>query len=460
MNTLRNQINSFHTDIKELRKNGTGVLSESSLLRYFTFSSLYGAQGIPEGLTFYAIPAWMAMQGKSPTEIGSFIGVIGIPWSFKIFIAPLMDRYTFLPMGRKRPWVLLGQLGLVISLICTSLINDPLNNLSMLMVAGFFISFFGTTQDVAVDGMAIDIVPVNEQARANGLMWGSKTIGISLSLVTCTWIINTYDFSYAAIFLAFVVTCIFMIPLFLRENIGEKIILWSKGEASKKSKEVQLHSLKMIFKNLIKVFFLPTSLIMGIAIFIIAIGNGLMDTLLPIFTIQKIGWTNSHFSEVTALTKIVAGLLGMFVGGALVDLFGKVRMMSIFLILLIISIISIVFFKMYWNTPYFIAFFILAYDTLVTFLIIAILATAMELCWKRISATQFTLYMAINNLGRAAGAGYLGEIKTFFVAWEYVILIYVAASIIMLMLLAFINTEKHLLSISKLENNCLITEKE
>jgi PAT family beta-lactamase induction signal transducer AmpG len=80
----------------------------------------------------------MAMQGKSPTEIGSFIGIIGIPWSFKIFIAPIMDRYTFLPMGRKRPWILVGQLGLVISLIGASLINNPLNNLTLLMTAGFF----------------------------------------------------------------------------------------------------------------------------------------------------------------------------------------------------------------------------------------------------------------------------------------------------------------------------------
>lgn len=452
MNKFRHQINSFHTDIKELKKNGKVVLSESPLLRYFTFSSLYGAQGIPEGLTFYAIPAWMAINGKSPAEIGSFIGVIGIPWSFKILIAPLMDRYTFLSMGRKRPWVLFGQLGLIVSLLAASLINDPLNNLSMLMLAGFFISFFGATQDVAVDGMAIDIVPIHEQARANGLMWGSKTIGISLSLVTSTWIINTYGFNYAAIFLAFFITCIFVIPLLLKENIGEKMTPWSKGEVSKKSKEVQLHSLKMIFKNLIKVFFLPTSLIMGTAVFTIAIGNGLMDTLLPVFTIQEIGWTNSTFSQVTAIGNIVAGILGMFVGGVLVDYFGKIRMLTIFLSLLIISIVVMVAFKMYWKSPYFVACFIFAFNTLVTFQTIAVLATAMELCWKRISATQFTLYMAINNLGRAAGAGYLGEIKTFLVSWEYVILVYAVSSIIMLTLLTFMNTEKHLLSVSQLES--------
>jgi len=453
MNKVLKKINHCYTDFKTLRKTSKGALSESSLLRYFTFSSLYTAQGIPEGLTYFAIPAWLAMQGKSATEIGSFVGVVGIPWSFKILIAPLMDRYTYLPMGRKRPWILIGQLGLVVSLIVASLIPDPLNNLSLLMITGFFISFFGAFQDVAVDGMAIDIVPIHEQARANGLMWGSKTIGISLSLVICTWIINTYDFHYAPIFLAFVVACIFLIPLFLKENLGEKILPWSKGQACKKSKEIQVKSLKNIFQNLIKVFILPTSLVMGIGVFFINIGNGLMDSLLPVFTIQKIGWTDSSFSQIMAIANITAGLLGMFVGGALVDFFGKIRMMTIYLILLIILTVGVGILKNYWSNTIFIPGFIFSYYTLYTFLQIAIFATAMELCWKRISATQFTLYMAISNLGRATGAGYLGAIKSLLVEWDYVILVYTGSAIIMLLLLVFIKTEKHLLSVNRLENH-------
>ena len=220
------------------------------MLRYFTFSSLYVAQGIPEGLTFAAIPAWMAVNGKTPAEIGSFIAVIGIPWSFKILVAPLMDRFSFLPMGKRRPWVIFGQLGLIISLFCMAFVNDPLNNLSTLMAAGFFVSFFGAFQDVATDGMAIDIVPVNEQARANGLMWGSKTIGTSLSLAGGTFIINTYGFNYAVLILAFTVMCIIMIPILFREKPGEKLLPWTEGSPSKSSVRMQLTSWKIIFKSL------------------------------------------------------------------------------------------------------------------------------------------------------------------------------------------------------------------
>jgi PAT family beta-lactamase induction signal transducer AmpG len=448
------------TNFSFFKNKRTLVLSENALLRYFTFSSLYTAQGIPEGLTFYAIPAWLAMNGKTPAEIGSFIAAIGIPWSFKIIVAPLMDRFTYLPMGRKRPWVLLGQLGLVITLLCTALINDPLNNLDALIIAGFFISFFGALQDVAVDGMAIDILPLDEQARANGLMWGSKTIGISISLVVVTWVINTYGLSYATILLASIVFCILFIPLFIRENIGEKIIPWSKGQASTKSIQTQLRSLKAIFSNLFKVFFLPTSLILGIAVFFMSIGDGLIQALLPVFTIQEIGWTNSEFSQVTAIANIIAGISGMFIGGALVDYFGKIRMLSLFLMVSIALIIIMFVGKAHWSASFFVPGFIISYYILYTFQIIAVFAIAMELCWKRISATQFTLYMAISNLGRATGAGFLGELKEFLLGWEFVILVYAAAAFIMLLLLTRMNTKRHLLSIGILENRKLIIKNE
>lgn len=437
----------------EFEKKNTFILSENAFLRYFTFSSLYAAQGIPEGMTFFAIPAWLAMNDKSPAEIGAFVGVIGIPWSFKILVAPLMDRFTYLPMGRKRPWIIIGQFGLIISLLSAAFINDPLNNLNMLMVAGFFISFFGAFQDVAVDGMAIDILPINQQARANGLMWGSKTIGTSLSLTLTTWILNSYSLAIATTTLSIAVMLIILIPIYFRENIGEKIMPWTKGVASKISLKKQMTSWKVIFKSLFKVFFLPTSLIMGVAVFAISIGNGLMDTLLPVFTIQDLGWTNTDYSQIMAIANIVAGLAGMFIGGALIDFFGKKRMLSIYLIAQITITISIGIFKNYWPSTFFIPAYIITYYILNTFLLIAIFATAMELCWKRISATQFTLYMAISNLGRAAGAGYLGFFKDFLIKWEYVFLVYTLVSLIMLILLRYMNFKKHLVSVEVLENN-------
>ncbi|PVW16495.1 MFS transporter [Marixanthomonas spongiae] len=324
-------------------------LTDNALTRYITFSALYTAQGIPEGITFFAIPAWLAMNGKSPLEIAAFVGVIGIPWSFKILIAPLMDRFTFLAMGRKRPWVIFGQLGLIISFLCIGLVPDPLNNLSALMVAGFFISFFGAFQDVATDGMAVDVIPENEQARANGLMWGTKTIGISASLVIGTWLINTVGFSTAISSLSIAVATIMFFPIYFRERSGEKLMPWTPGAASPDSKQTQLKSWKHIFKCLYRVLRLKSSWVFAIGVFTVGLMFGLIDTLLPIFSIQELGWTNSYFSNVFSITTVVGGFLGMFIGGYLVDYFGKIKMLSIYLIFIIILIAIFAFLTNLWS---------------------------------------------------------------------------------------------------------------
>jgi PAT family beta-lactamase induction signal transducer AmpG len=200
------------------------ALSENALLRYLAFSALYFAQGIPEGLVMFGIPAWMAMNGKSPAEIGSFAAVAILPWSFKIIAAPLMDRVTYLPMGRRRPWIIFGQFGLFVSFASIAFIPDPLNNLNLLMLAAFTVSLFSIFQDIAVDGMAIDILPVDEQARANGLMWGSKALGVSAAVAAGSFIINNYGFYYAISALSYIVLLIMLVPVFLRERPGERMM--------------------------------------------------------------------------------------------------------------------------------------------------------------------------------------------------------------------------------------------
>ncbi len=419
------------------------ALSQHRFFRYFSFCILYVAQGIPEGMTYFGIPAWMAMNGKTPGEIGSFIGVIGIPWSFKILVAPLMDRFSFLPMGRRRPWVLFGQLGLILSFIAMSMISDPLNNMATLMIAGFWISFFGAFQDVATDGMAIDIVPIHEQARANGLMWGAKTVGISLSLVTGTWIINHYGFQQAILTLSIGVCLIMLVPLFLRERPGEKLLPWTTGETTPEVAKIQLHSFEKIFKSLWKVFVLPSSLLMGVAFFSFNTGVGLCDAILPVFTIQEAGWTNEAFSHVFSIINIISGVLGMVAGGFLADRFGKRKMVTIYLMVYVAAFVAMVLLKSYWNHDLVITGFMALYYVFYVFISIACFAIGMELCWCRVSATQFTLYMAISNMGRALGASLLGPLKENF-GWEYAILAVGILSLASLFFILLLRLKKHL----------------
>ena len=425
-------------------------LSENTFLRYLNFVALYVAQGIPEGMTLFGIPAWMAMNGKTPGEIGAFVAAFGLPWSFKIIVAPMMDRFTYLPMGRRRPWVLFGQIGLMISFIAMAFVPDPLNNLNLLMIAGFAVGFFGSFQDVATDGMAIDIVPIHQQARANGMMWGAKIIGTSASLAIGSWLINAYGFTTSILMLAVAVSIIMLAPLFLRERPGEKLLPWTKGKASVETQKMQLHNWSIIFKSLFKVFTLRNSLLLAFVLFVTQTAFNLIATLLPIFTVQELGWTNITYSQFFATASLIGGIGGMLIGGFLIDKFGKKRMLNIYFALLITINIALAFLQKYWSQTWFISGFMIIYQIFYVFTCIGLFANAMEFCWKKVSASQFTLYMTIGNLGRIAGAKLIGPIKTNF-TWEYTILSFTIIFAIAWLIFQLIHVGKHAEKLNNLE---------
>jgi PAT family beta-lactamase induction signal transducer AmpG len=426
------------------------ALSENSFLRYFNFIALYFAQGVPEGMLTFGIPAWLAMNGKSPGEIASFAIVGLLPWSFKFIVAPLMDRYTFLSMGRKRPWIIAGQIGLVVSCIYMAYIPDPLNNLNQLMIAAFMVGFFGAFQDVATDGMAVDIIPASQQAKANGLMWGSKICGMSISLAAGSWLLNKYGFTTAMLMIASVIGIIMLVPIFLKERPGEKTAPWTKGKASPENKKLQLDSWRSIFKSLYKVFSLRNSVLIALVLFTCSGGFKYISTLLPIFTVKELGWTNTDYSQYFGTAKLIGGIAGMILGGILIDRFGKKRMLNIYFLSMVLFMAILTFSKTYWSDRSFIYAFMIAYNAVYTFSCIGIFAIAMQCCWKKVSASQFTLYMTIANLGQMAFAALIGPIKANF-NWQ--VSLFAAAVFIAMawLLLQFLNIDKQMEKVVALE---------
>lgn len=440
----------FNIESPQQKTKSLPALSENTFLRYFNFIALYVAQGIPEGMTLFGIPAWMAMNGKSAGEIGSFVAAFGLPWSFKIIVAPLMDRFTYIPMGRRRPWVIFGQLGLMASFIAMAMVPDPLNNLGVLMAAGFAVGLFGSMQDVATDGMAIDIIPINQQARANGLMWGAKIIGTSASLAGGSWLLHHYGFSTAILMLSIMVCLIMLVPLFLRERPGEKLLPWSKGAASHETKNMQLESWSIIFKSLYRVFSLRNSLLLAVISFVSMGAFNYISTLLPIFTVKALGWTDVEYSQLFAVASLIGGIGGMIIGGILIDKFGKIRMMNIYFFGLIALTVGFVYFKSYWIHFGFISGFMIGFQILYVFSSIGIFAIAMECCWKKVSASQFTLYMTIGNLGRIAGAKMIGPMKEQF-SWEYTLLGFAILMAVSLFFMMYLNIKNHVKHVGNLD---------
>ena len=199
------------------------VLSENRKLRIVTLFLFYFAQGLPFGLIDYALPAWLAQNGASAAAIGSVLALVILPWTFKLVYGFAMDRYVFLAMGRRRPWIMVGQSGIIAAFLAMAFSNPGVNEIGLLAAFAFALGLASAVQDVAVDGLAIDILPPGEIERVNGYMFGGQAIGIAAGAAVSGTLIAYEGLPAAALALAGVTTAILVLVMVVRERPGERL---------------------------------------------------------------------------------------------------------------------------------------------------------------------------------------------------------------------------------------------
>ncbi|MDP1631638.1 MAG: MFS transporter [Caulobacter sp.] len=371
---------------------------------------LYAAQGAPEGLLYIAVPAWLVAQGATAAEIGSYIAIILLPWSLKFINGLLMDRFAFPAMGRRRPWLLAAQFALVLTLVAISLQGPSANLVVTMTIIGFCVNLAGAFQDVAIDGMAIDIVPEHERARANGVMWGGKTLGISGGAIVTGMLISHLGLAAAALASAAFVSLVFLFPLFLRERPGERLFPWSRGDASVEAGPRPASRFKDIARALLTVLIRPQSLLFALGLFLAMISYGLHTAFGPVMAVKRLAWTTEAYSTLAGAANLVGGLFGLVLSGFIADRLGPTRTVVIAVGGMAALQAALAVVPGYWSAQGVFAGFILLHSVLFVLLSVALYASAMGLCQPLVAATQFSIYMAILNLGTSAGAHNFGGV--------------------------------------------------
>jgi RhtX/FptX family siderophore transporter len=147
-----------------------------SVRRFTLLGSLYFAQGLPFGFFVQAIPVILRSQGYSLEAIG-LTSLLAAPWALKFLWAPIVDRRWWPRIGRRRSWILAMQLAGVV--VLTALAATPAaDSIAALMAAMIVLNLVAATQDIATDGMAVDILPPAERGFANGLQVAGYRIGM------------------------------------------------------------------------------------------------------------------------------------------------------------------------------------------------------------------------------------------------------------------------------------------
>lgn len=156
------------------------------------------ASGMPLYVVYQLVPAWLRDGGVSLTEIGLF-ALVGIPYTWKFAWAPLMDRFAPPFLGRRRAWMLILQILLILSIGCLGQF-DPAQSTWTIAWLAFAVALFSASQDVALDAYRREILPdaelglgnaVHVQAyRLSGLVPGSLALILAdhLPWSTVFWI--------------------------------------------------------------------------------------------------------------------------------------------------------------------------------------------------------------------------------------------------------------------------------
>ncbi|MCR9277040.1 MAG: MFS transporter [Pseudomonadaceae bacterium] len=386
------------------------TLDHSRVLRLVCLTAFYFSQGIPLGLLTLALPAWLVEQGASAADVAAYVALCTLPWAFKLVAGPFMDRYSWPSMGLRRPWVMLTQALLVLSLFAAVALVGNVPEIGMLGVMGFVINCAAAVQDVAVDGLAIAVLPETERARANAFMAFGQVAGTGIFGGLSGVLLVEFGFQVAALVAASSVMLIWFLAVFVRERRGDRLLPWTAGVD--REDVARPGPLTGVFSNLGRSLILPNSVLLLFAGFVAWVAYGIGFVMAPVFAVSKLAFASEDYSRVASVLGVASAVTTILVSGYL-DRVGVKRALVWSLAGLAVITSAFVLMKPWWGSLGLVLGFWALYMLAAQVLFVGFIATNMSMTWKAIAATQFAVYMALSNLSQSAGSAFYAQLSEF-----------------------------------------------
>lgn len=288
------------------RPNGPTVRELSRGKRWLLLTMLYFSQGIPFGLFTQALPV-ILRQNETSLEIIGLSSILAFPWLLKWLWSPWVDAAPPWSQRRRSGW--LAPLLLVSALILVGIgLIDPWGEIELLLVGIVFINFLNATQDIATDGLAVDILPKEERGAGNGIQVGGYRLGMLFGGAFVLVLIESIGWSAGLLICASAVLFA-ALPL-----------LWLRGfdETVPEADESERPDLAVIWSFLLR---RETALF---ALFVIAykFGDGLASGMIrPMLVDQRM--TMGEIGAISGGVGFTAALVGTAIGGVVASLVGR-----------------------------------------------------------------------------------------------------------------------------------------
>jgi PAT family beta-lactamase induction signal transducer AmpG len=389
-----------------------------AVLLFLGFSS-----GLPFYLTSKTLQAWMTTAHVDLATIG-FFSLVTLPYSLKFVWAPVMDRYVPPFLGRRRGWVLITQLLLLVAIGAMSL-HDPERGLKMLAINAIAIAFFSASQDISLDAYRTDVLTDREMgAGAAVFVMGYRiallvTGGFALYLAdTISWPI-VYLVLAALVLVGLVTTFIAAEPVLHDKpprTIAEAVML-PFGE-----------------------FFQRSGMVRALMVLLFIVLYKYSDSLAGSMTTPFLLLTGFSQKEVGAVfggAGLIATIVGTLAGGAAIGKWGINRPLWVFVVFQGLSNLTYYALAMSSESHAFMVTAVVVENFGLGLVTAGMTAYLMIMCNKRFTATQFALLSSLMAASRdllVAPAGKIAE----GLGWPNFFLITVAMAIPPLLLLPFI----------------------
>jgi MFS transporter, PAT family, beta-lactamase induction signal transducer AmpG len=381
------------------------------------------SSGLPFYLTSKTLQAWMTVSKVDLATIG-FFSLVTLPYSLKFVWAPVMDRYVPPFLGRRRGWVLITQVALLIAIGAMSL-HDPQQGLRMLAVNAIAIAFFSASQDISLDAYRTDVL----QDREMGAGAAVFVLGYRIAMITT---------GALAFFLAdrmpwqtvyLILASLILIGVATTFIAPEPVL----NDAPPKS---LAEAVVLPFADFFQRAGMVRALLVLLFIVVYKYSDSLAGSMTTPFLLQA-GFSQSEVGAVFLGAGVVATILGVLAGGAVIGKVGINRSLWIFVVVQGLS-----------NLTYYVLSLAEKNHTLMVSAVVienfglglvtaAMTAFLMAMCNKRFTATQFALLSSLMAASRDILVTPAGKIAEG-LGWPSFFLITVAMAIPPLLLLPFI----------------------
>ena len=124
------------------------------------------SSGLPLYLLIQFVPAWLRSADIDLSTIG-LINLVLFPYTWKFIWSPVMDRFVVPVLGRRRGWMFITQIALIVLMSMLSF-YDPATDISHIIVIVAAIAFFSASQDIVIDAYRRELLPDDELGAGNG----------------------------------------------------------------------------------------------------------------------------------------------------------------------------------------------------------------------------------------------------------------------------------------------------